>query len=100
MNREAGRGGRRDRHEGRQQGGGRRDGGHGRRRDGQGRQRSGSRGQGGPRRGWSSSRPSARSRPTTSAQQVAVDGLRTDREDDAYADLVLSALRSEERRVG
>src|SRR5690625_4564996 len=92
MNREAGRGGRRDRHEGRQQGGGRRDGGHGRGRDGQGRQRSGSRGQGGPRRGWSSSRPSERSRRTTSSRQVAWEGLRTVREEDAYAHLVLSGL--------
>src|SRR5690625_25308 len=100
MNREAGRGGRRDRHEGRQQGGGRRDGGHGRGRDGQGRQRSGSRGQGGPRRGWSSSRPSERSRRTTSSRQVAFEGLRTVREDDAYANLVLSGLLRRHRVSG
>ena len=100
MNREAGRGGRRDRHEGRQQGGGRRDGGHGRGRDGQGRQRSGSRGPGGPRRGWSSSRPSERSRRTTSSRQVAFEGLRTVREDDAYANLVLSGLLRRHRVSG
>src|SRR5690625_2044249 len=100
MNREAGRSVRRARHEARQQGGGRRDGGRGRGRDGQGRQRSGSRGQGGPRPGWLSSRPSERSRRTTSSRQVAFEGLRTVREDDAYANLVLSGLMRRHRVSG
>lgn len=69
-------------------------------RDQQGRQRSGSRGQGGPRRGWSSSRPSERSRSATSSRQVAFDGLRAVREDDAYANLVLSGLLRRHRVSG
>lgn len=61
-------------------------------RDAKGRERSGSRGQGGPRRGWSAARPSERSRRTTTSRSVAFEALRTVREDDAYANLVLPGL--------
>src|SRR5699024_2673081 len=61
-------------------------------RDHQGRTRSGSRGRGGPRRGHSASRPAERSRRTTSAREVAYEGLRLVREEDSYANLVLPRL--------
>lgn len=61
-------------------------------RDQQGRTRSGSRGQGGPRRGYSASRPSERSRRSTSSREVAFEGLRLVREEDSYANLVLPRL--------
>ena len=101
MSREDDRGRDRDRRTDHGPGRGRRDGsGRGGGRDGRGRERSGSRGQGGPRRGWSSSRPSERSRSATSSRQVAFEGLRTVREDDAYANLVLSGLLRRHRVSG
>lgn len=69
-------------------------------RDAKGRERSGSRGQGGPRRGWSESRPSERSRRSTSSRGVAFEALRTVREDDAYANLVLPGLLRRARVSG
>ncbi|MGP5672794.1 RsmB/NOP family class I SAM-dependent RNA methyltransferase [Brachybacterium alimentarium] len=69
-------------------------------RDGKGRERSGSRGEGGPRRGWSSSRPSERGRRSTPSRQVAFEGLRLIREDDAYANLVLPRLLRSHRVSG
>lgn len=69
-------------------------------RDAQGRERSGSRGQGGPRRGWSSSRPSERSRTATGSRQVAYEALAAVREDDAYANLVLPRLLRRHRLSG
>src|SRR5699024_524608 len=62
------------------------------RRDHRGRTRSGSRGRGGPRRGHSASRPSERSRRSTSSREVAFEGLRLVREEDSYANLVLPRL--------
>ncbi|MEE1651115.1 transcription antitermination factor NusB [Brachybacterium sp. J144] len=79
----------------------RRDGGGDRRpRDAQGRERSGSRGDGGPRRGWSASRPSERGRRSTPSRQVAFEGLRLIREEDAYANLVLPRLLRSNRVSG
>ncbi|MBW3730014.1 rRNA small subunit methyltransferase B, partial [Escherichia coli] len=69
-------------------------------RDAQGRERSGSRGQGGPRRGWSSSRPSERSRTSTGSREVAYEALTAVREDDAYANLVLPRLLRRHRLSG
>lgn len=66
-------------------------------RDAQGRQRSGSRGRGGQRSGWSQSAPSQRARTTTSARQVAFEGMRAVRENDAYANLVLPRLLRQHR---
>lgn len=81
----------------RREDGGRRDGGH---RNDRGHQRSGSRGQGGPRRGWSQQRPSERGRRSTGSRQVAFEGLRAVREDDAYANLVLPSLLRRHRLSG
>src|SRR5699024_1182104 len=72
----------------------------GARRGQQGRTRSGARGQGGPRRGYSASRPSERSRRTTSSREVALDGLRLVREEDASANLVLPRLLRTHRLSG
>lgn len=69
-------------------------------RDAQGRERSGSRGQGGPRRGYSTSRPSERSRSSTPSRQVAFEGLRLVREEDSYANLVLPRLLRSHRVSG
>lgn len=69
-------------------------------RDDRGRTRSGSRGQGGPRRGFSSSRPSERSRRSTPSRQVAFEGLRLVREEDSYANLVLPRLLRSHRVSG
>lgn len=94
-------GGRRDdRGDRRDDRGGRRDDRRDRPRDAQGRERSGSRGQGGPRRGWSSSRPSERSRASTPSRQVALEGLRLVREEDSYANLVLPRLLRSHRVSG
>jgi 16S rRNA (cytosine967-C5)-methyltransferase len=62
------------------------------RRNARGHERAGSRGRGDRRRGWSESRPSERSRRTTSSRQVAFDALQAVHEDDAYANLVLPGL--------
>ncbi|WP_114854809.1 RsmB/NOP family class I SAM-dependent RNA methyltransferase [Brachybacterium sp. YJGR34] len=69
-------------------------------RDSRGRERSGSRGRGGPRRGYSSSRPSERSRRSTPSRQVAFEGLRMIREEDSYANLVLPRLLRSHRVSG
>ncbi|MGY5764562.1 RsmB/NOP family class I SAM-dependent RNA methyltransferase [Brachybacterium sp. DNPG3] len=88
-----------DRQDHRRQGG-RSDRDGGRRRDARGRERSGSRGEGGPRRGWSEQRPSERRSRTTPARQVAYEGFRAVREDDAYANLVLPRLLRRHRVSG
>lgn len=75
-------------------------GGQGRGRDQHGHERSGSRGSGGPRRGWSQQRPSERRGRTTGSRLVAFEGLRTVREDDAYANLVLPQLLRRHRLPG
>lgn len=88
-------GGRRD-----DRSGGRRDDGSRRGRDAQGHERSGARGRGEQRRGWSSSRPSERSRASTPSRQVAFEGMSLVREEDSYANLVLPKLLRSYRLSG
>lgn len=69
-------------------------------RDAQGRERSGSRGRGGQRRGRSAQRPGERRRTTTTTRLVAFEAMRTVREDDAYANLVLPRVLRRHRMHG